>query len=291
MSALVAPLVTAFFDPVTWTVTYVVRAPGASSCVVIDPVLDYDRRSGQVSTTSIDALCAFVDGNGLTVEWALDTHVHADHMTGLAELARRTGARTAIGNQVGVVQKTFAAIYNLPDFPCDGRQFDRLLSDGDQIMVDELVLTALHVPGHTPACMAYVVGDAVFVGDTLFMPDFGTARCDFPGGDATTLYRSVRRLLDLPADTRMFVGHDYGPGGRAIAWETSVAAQRADNIHIHDEIGEAEFVALRQARDATLEMPELLLPSLQVNIRAGNLPEAEDNGTRYLKFPLTGSDH
>lgn len=286
MSPAITPLVTAFFDPVTWTVTYVVRVPGASSCLVIDPVLDYDRRSGQVSATSIDTLCAFVDDNGLTVEWILDTHVHADHMTGLAELARRTGAKTAIGKQVSGVQKTFAGIYNLPDLPCDGSQFDRLLEDGDRIVMGDLVLTALHVPGHTPACMAYVVGDAVFVGDTLFMPDFGTARCDFPGGDAATLYRSVRRLLDLPADTRMFVGHDYGPGGRPIAWETSVAAQRQGNIHVRDGISEAEFVALRQARDATLEMPELLLPSLQVNIRAGNLPDPESNGTSYLKFPL-----
>jgi len=287
MSQALAPVITAFFDPVTWTITYVVRAPGSSSCVVIDPVLDYDRRGGKVSTASIDAVCAFIDSNGLQVEWVLDTHVHADHMTGLAEMARRTGAKTAIGSKVSVVQKTFAAIYNLPGFPCDGSQFDRLLADGDQIVVDELVLTALHVPGHTPACMAYMAGDAVFVGDTLFMPDFGTARCDFPGGDATTLYRSVRRLLDLPADTRMFVGHDYGPEGRAIAWETSVAAQKAGNIHVRDGISEAEFVSLRQSRDATLDMPELLLPSLQVNIRAGNLPEPENNGTRYLKFPLS----
>lgn len=287
MSPSVTPVVTAFFDPLTWTITYVVRAPSASSCVVIDPVLDYDRRDGKVSTASIDTVCAFLDSNGLKVEWVLDTHVHADHMTGLAELARRTGAKKAIGNQVSVVQKTFAAIYNLPAFPCDGSQFDRLLADGDQIMAEELTLTALYVPGHTPACMAYRVGDAVFVGDTLFMPDFGTARCDFPGGDAATLYRSVRRLLDLPADTRMFVGHDYGPGGRAIAWETTVAAQKADNIHVRDGISEVEFVALRQSRDATLEMPELLLPSLQVNIRAGNLPEPESNGTSYLKFPLS----
>lgn len=286
MPSSVTPAVKAFFDPITWTITYVVWAEGDTNCLVIDPVLDYDRRNGKVSTTSIDAVCAFVNGNGLTVEWVMDTHVHADHMTGLTELARRTGAKTAIGAHVSVVQKTFADIYNLPDFPCDGSQFDRLLADGEQIAMGEMVLTALHVPGHTPACMAYMVGDAVFVGDTLFMPDFGTARCDFPGGDASTLYRSVRRLLDLPAATRMFVGHDYGPDGRAIAWETSVAAQRADNIHVRDGIGEAEFVALRQARDATLEMPELLLPSLQVNIRAGNLPEPESNGTRYLKFPL-----
>lgn len=286
MSSFPAPLVTPFFDPVTWTMTYVVRAPGDTSCVVIDPVLDYDRRSGKISTKSIDDLCDFVAANGLKVEWVLDTHVHADHMTGMAELARRTGARTAIGARVVVVQKTFAGIYNLPGFPCDGRQFDRLLEDGDQITAGTLTLKALHVPGHTPACMAYVAGDAVFVGDTLFMPDFGSARCDFPGGDAVALYRSVQRLLALPADTRMFVGHDYGPGGRDIAWETSVAAQKAGNIHVRDGIGEDDFVAMRQSRDATLDMPELLLPSLQVNIRAGNLPEPESNGTSYLKFPL-----
>lgn len=286
MSSFPAPLVTPFFDPVTWTMTYVVRAPGDTSCVVVDPVLDYDRRSGKISTKSIDELCGFVATNGLKVEWVLDTHVHADHMTGMAELARRTGARTAIGARVVVVQKTFAGVYNLPGFPCDGGQFDRLLEDGDQITVGTLTLKALHVPGHTPACMAYVAGDAVFVGDTLFMPDFGSARCDFPGGDAVTLYRSVQRLLALPADTRMFVGHDYGPGGRDIAWETSVAAQKASNIHMRDGIGEDDFVAMRQSRDATLDMPELLLPSLQVNIRAGNLPEPESNGTSYLKFPL-----
>jgi len=286
MSQSVTPVVRAFFDPVTWTLTYVVRAPGSSTCVVIDPVLDYDRRNGQVSTGSIDAVCDFVKANGLTVAWIMDTHVHADHMTGMAEMARRTGAKTAIGAQVTKVQKTFAGIYNLPGFACDGSQFDRLLEDGDQIQVGELCITALHVPGHTPACMAYCVGDAVFVGDTLFMPDFGTARCDFPGGDAATLYRSTRRLLELPADTRMFVGHDYGPNGRDIAWETSVAAQKAANIHVRDGIGEAEFVAMRGSRDATLEMPELLLPALQVNIRAGNLPEPESNGTSYLKFPL-----
>ncbi len=286
MPQAVAPVVNAFFDPVTWTITYVVRAPGASACVVIDPVLNYDRRNGRVSTGSIDAVCDFVKTHGLSVAWVMDTHVHADHMTGLAEMARRTGAKTAIGGNVTVVQKTFAGLYNLPGFPCDGSQFDRLLEDGDQIQVDGLCVTALHVPGHTPACMAYHIGDAVFVGDTLFMPDFGTARCDFPGGDAATLYRSTRRLLELPPDTRMFVGHDYGPGGRDIAWETSVAAQKATNIHARDGISEAEFVTMRQSRDATLEMPELLLPSLQVNIRAGNLPEPESNGTRYLKFPL-----
>lgn len=286
MSSSAAPLVKTFFDPITWTLTYVVWAEGGAECAVIDPVLDYDRRNGQISTGSVDAVCGFAAANGLKVTWIMDTHVHADHMTGIAELARRTGAKTAIGAQVRVVQKTFAGIYNLPGFPCDGSQFDRLLEDGDQIQVGALCVTALHVPGHTPACMAYSIGDALFVGDTVFMPDFGTARCDFPGGDAATLYRSTRRLLDLPGDTRMFVGHDYGANGRDVAWETTVAAQKAANIHVRDGIGEAEFVAMRQARDATLEMPELLLPSLQVNIRAGNLPEPESNGTRYLKFPL-----
>lgn len=289
MSPTLQPDVTAFFDERTWTVTYVVRSPGSDRCAVIDPVLDYDRRSGRVFTQSLDQVLAAVAERGLTVAWGLDTHVHADHMSGLAELRRRTGARIAIGTNVTRVQQTFAAIYNLSEFACDGSQYDRLLSDGDRVdLGDGLVIEALHVPGHTPACMAYVAGDAVFVGDTVFMPDFGTARCDFPGGDATALYRSIRRLLALPPQTRMFVGHDYGGQDRGYEWETTVAAQRAGNIHMKDGVSEAQFVAMRQARDASLDFPELLFQSLQVNIRAGDLPEPEANGTRYLKFPLRG---
>ena len=287
MTDVLPPEVTGFFDQRTWTITSVVKAPRSLACVVVDPVMDYDRRNGKVSCRSVDALAAFIARNQLTVEWIVDTHVHADHMTGMAELQRRVGGRTAIGAQVATVQKTFAGIFNLPGFPDDGRQYDRLLDDGDSLTLDGLTLTALHVPGHTPACMAYVVGDAVFVGDTLFMPDFGTARCDFPGGDAATLYRSIRRLLALPPSTRMFVGHDYGTKDRGIAWETTVAAQRDGNIHVGRGIGEAEFVARRHARDATLDFPELLFQSLQVNIRAGKLPEPEDNGVSYLKFPLS----
>ncbi len=282
------PDVTGFFDETTSSVTYVVADPATRRCAVIDPVLDFDQRSGRTTTEGADRVIAFVRESGLTVDWVLDTHVHADHMTAMPHVHAALGGRTGIGAHVTEVQRTFAAIYGLDSsFSADGRQFDHLFEDGETFAVGALPARALHVPGHTPACLAYNIGDAVFVGDTILMPDFGTARCDFPGGDAATLYRSVRRLLEgLPPETRMFVAHDYGPGGRAIAWETTVAAQRARNKHVHDGVPESDFVAMRRTRDAELELPAQMLAALQVNIRAGALPPAEPNGTAYLKIPL-----
>ncbi|MEW5726705.1 MAG: MBL fold metallo-hydrolase [Pseudomonadota bacterium] len=290
MNAIARPDVTGVFDPATSTVTYVVADPATGDCAVIDPVLDFDPRSGRVSTHSADKVAAIVRERGLTPRWILDTHVHADHMTGMAYLRESLGGRTGIGANVTDVQETFREFYSAePGFKPDGSQFDHLFGDGEEFAVGDIPARALHIPGHTPACVAYVVGDVVFTGDALLMPDFGTARCDFPGGDARMLYRSVRRLLDLPGDTRMFVGHDYGPGGRAIAWETTVAAQRAGNVHIRDGVAEDKFVALRAERDATLELPALMLASVQVNMRAGRLPPADANGVSYLKIPVTRS--
>ena len=281
------PIVTSFFDPDTWTVSHVVHEKEGGACAIVDAVLDYDAKSGRTRTTSADKLAAFVQQNKLQVAWILETHAHADHLSAAHYLRGKLGGKIAIGAAITQVQTTFKRIFNLePGFQTDGRQFDRLLQDGETLAIGALQVRALSVPGHTPACMAYLVGDAVFVGDTLFMPDVGTARCDFPGGDAAVLYRSVHRLLGLPPETRLFMCHDYPPEGRSPVWETTVAEQRAKNIHVHDGVSEAEFVKMRTARDATLAMPNLILPSVQVNIRAGEMPPAEGNGVSYLKIPL-----
>lgn len=281
------PIVKSFFDPATWTVSHVVHEKEGGACAIVDAVLDYDARSGRTRTTSADKLAAFVQEHKLQVAWILETHAHADHLSAAHYLRGKLGGKIAIGAAITQVQTTFKRIFNLePGFQTDGRQFDRLLQEGETLAIGALQIRALSVPGHTPACMAYLTGDAVFVGDTLFMPDVGTARCDFPGGDASALYRSVRKLLGLPPATRLFMCHDYPPEGRSPVWETTVAEQRAKNIHVHDGVSEEDFVKMRNARDATLDMPTLILPSVQVNIRAGELPPAEDNGVSYLKIPL-----
>lgn len=281
------PDVEGFFDPRTFSVTYLVIDPESRHAALIDPVLDYDARAGRTATGSIDKVLARASERSLTIDWILETHVHADHLSAMPLAKRRTGARTGIGSKVKIVQQVFGEAYNIQsDVMADGRQFDRLFEDGDEFRIGGLEGRVLHVPGHTPACAAYLIGEACFVGDTLFMPDYGTARCDFPGGDPAELYRSIQRLLALPAETRLFTAHDYGPDGRAYAWESTVAEQRARNKHVRDGIGEAEFVRMRRARDATLNLPELMLPAIQVNIRAGELPPPEANGQRYLKIPL-----
>lgn len=276
-----------FFDTTTGTVSYVVTDAASRRAAIIDPVLDYDFKSGHTSTKSADALLDYVRANEITVEWILETHAHADHLSGAHYVQEQVGGKIAIGERIREVQATFKQLYNLgPAFLPDGNQFDHLFKDGEVFHIGDVKATALWVPGHTPADLAYVIEDAVFTGDTLFMPDVGTARADFPGGNALTLYRSIHRLLELPSETRVFVCHDYPPEGRDAAWETTVAEQRASNIHVRDGVSEDEFVALRNARDATLEMPTLILPSIQVNIRAGQLPPAEDNGVAYLRIPL-----
>jgi len=275
------------FDPATWTVTYVVHQGPGSACAIIDSVLDYDPKSGRTKRTSADKVIDFVQANQLTVEWILETHAHADHLTAAPYLKSKLGGKTAIGHHIAVVQEVFKGIFNLePDFPSDGSQFDHLLTSDEEFKVGGLTGKAISVPGHTPACMAYQFGDAVFVGDTLFMPDVGTARCDFPGGDARKLYASIQKLLSLAPETRLFMCHDYPPTGRDVKFETTVAEQRAMNIHVHEGIPEAQFVEMRNTRDATLEMPVLILPSVQVNIRAGSLPPTEGNGIAYLKIPV-----
>lgn len=281
------PEVHALFDPATWTVTYVVHGGPGTACAIIDPVLDYDPKSGRTRTASADRVVAYVEAQGLRVEWILETHAHADHLTAAPYLKAKLGGRTGIGEHIRAVQEVFRGIFNLePDFRQDGSQFDHLFRDGEAFRIGELEAHVMHVPGHTPADVAYRIGDAVFVGDTLFMPDVGTARCDFPGGDAARLYASVRRILALPPQTRLFMCHDYPPEGRPVAFETTVAEQRAKNIHVHDGVDERQFVDLRTQRDATLEMPVLILPAVQVNIRAGELPRREDNGVAYLKIPI-----
>lgn len=281
------PLVQAFFDPATWTVSYIVFDRPGGTGAIVDPVLDYDPKAGRTSTTSAQRIVRFVREKNLRVDWILETHAHADHLSAAHHLRRELGGKIAIGAAIAQVQEVCKRLFHLePEFQADGRQFDRLLHDGESFAVGALAARALSVPGHTPACMAYAIGDAVFVGDTLFMPDVGTARCDFPGGNAHQLYRSIRKLLDLPLATRLFMCHDYPPEEREPAWECTVAAQRERNIHVRDGIGEDEFVTMRTARDSTLEMPVLILPSVQVNIRAGELPPAEENGTVYLKIPL-----
>ena len=277
----------AFFDTGTWTVTYVVWDRATRRAAIVDPVLDYDFKSGHTGTGSADRVLAYVEAERLQVDWILETHAHADHLSGARYLQGKVGGKVAIGENIREVQATFKKIYNLErSFLPDGSQFDHLFRDGETFMIGEVEATALLVPGHTPADMAYRVDDAVFVGDTLFMPDVGTARADFPGGDAHTLYRSIRRLLALPPETTMYVCHDYPPKGREAAWQTTVAAQRAGNIHVRDGISEDAFVAMRTARDATLEVPTLILPSIQVNVRAGQMPPAESDGVSYLKIPI-----
>lgn len=281
-------VIKAFFDPPTFTVTYVVHDPETGKAAIIDSVLDYDPASGRTGFVSARSVESYVRDEGLSVEWLLETHAHADHLSAAPYLQEKLGGKIAIGEHIITVQDTFGKLFNAgTEFRRDGSDFDRLWKDGDQFRIGNLSVTVLHVPGHTPACVAYVVGDAVFVGDTMFMPDYGTARADFPGGDARTLFRSLRRILELPPSTRLFMCHDYLPQGRdRYEWETTVAAERANNIHAHDGVSEDEFVAMREARDKTLDMPRLILPSVQVNMRAGHLPPAEDNGVRYLKIPL-----
>ncbi|KZE33252.1 glyoxylase-like metal-dependent hydrolase (beta-lactamase superfamily II) [Crenobacter luteus] len=277
----------AFYDAVTGTVSYLVYDTPGGRAAIVDPVLDYDPKSGRTSHTGAQRIVARVRELGLTVDWLLETHAHADHLSAAAWLQRELGGRIAIGRQIDKVQRHFKPVFNLEaGFATDGTPFDVLLDDGDTLPLGQLSIEVMHLPGHTAADVAYRVDDAVFVGDTLFMPDVGTARCDFPGGDAATLYHSVQRLYALPPETRLFMCHDYPPAGRAPAWETTVAEQRARNIHLRDGVGEADFVAMRTARDATLAMPVLILPAIQVNIRAGHLPPPEANGRRYLKIPL-----
>ena len=287
MSISNTPQVHGIFDPSTWTITYVVYEKVGSACAIIDSVLDYDHKSGRTHTTSADKVIAFVKEKNLKVEWILETHAHADHVTAAPYFKEKLGGVTAIGDHIQQVQKVFQGVFNLESsFKTDGSQFGHLLKADEEFKIGELTAKTLFVPGHTPACVAYQIGDAVFVGDTMFMPDVGTARCDFPGGDAKVLYKSVRKLLSLPNETRLFMCHDYPPNDRAINFETTVAEQRAKNIHVHDGVSEAEFVAMRSKRDATLEMPVLILPSVQVNIRAGEMPPKEANGVAYLKIPM-----
>lgn len=281
------PIIDAFFDEATFTVTYLVTDPQTKRAAIVDPVLDYDPKSGKASTKSAEGVLAKATERQASVDWILETHAHADHLTAAPFLKSRTGARTVIGEHIRDVQKIFRKVFNASDVSEDGREFDKLVADGETMPLGNLAIEVMHLPGHTPADVAYRIGDAVFVGDTIFMPDYGTARADFPGGDAATLYRSIRRLLSLPAETRLFMCHDYkAPGRDRYAWETSVADERARNVHVHDGVAEAEFVAMRKKRDATLAAPVLLLPSVQVNIRAGHFPPPDDNGQSYLRIPV-----
>ncbi len=281
------PSVQAFFDEATNTVTYLVSDPVTHQAALIDPVLDYEPNAASLSTASVDKILDLAAARGLEIVWALDTHAHADHLSAVDHVRRRTGARAGIGANITRVQATFAPLFNAKDVNSDGSVFDGLFEDNETFRIGELEAKVLYTPGHTPACVSYLIDDAVFVGDTLFMPDYGTARADFPGGDAATLYQSIRRILSLPPEVRIFVGHDYLPESRAKhAWETTVAEQRADNVHVREEVSERDFIAMRTKRDATLAAPRLILPSLQVNIRAGRLPPAEDDGETYLKIPV-----
>ena len=287
MLSTTSPQVHGIFDKATWTVTYVVHHGPGTDCAIIDSVLDYDPKSGRTHTTSADVVIDYVKNHQLKVQWILETHAHADHLSAAPYLKKHLGGKTAIGQKITQVQKVFKGIFNLePEFKLDGSQFDHLMADDETFAIGQLTGKALSVPGHTPACVAYQIGDAVFVGDTLFMPDVGTARCDFPGGDASTLHASIGKILSLPAQTRLFMCHDYPPTDRPVAFETTVAEQRAKNIHVHDGVSKAQFVAMRTQRDATLEMPVLILPAVQINIRAGELPPKESNGTAYVKIPL-----
>ena len=282
------PVVATFFDEATFTATHVVHDPRTLRSAIIDPVLDFDQASGRTSHASADRVIAHVEAHGLTVDWLLETHAHADHLSAAPYLKERLGGQIVIGAEIRTVQGVFGTVFNEgPAFARDGSQFDLLMEDGNAFKLGEIEAIALHVPGHTPACLAFVIGDAVFVGDTLFMPDYGTARADFPGGDARTLYRSIRRLMALPDDTRVFLCHDYKATGRdQFVWETTIGAERTANVHVHEGVSEEAFVAMREARDATLGMPRLILPSIQVNMRAGHLPEPDSNGVRYLRLPV-----
>ena len=281
------PSVQAFFDHATNTVSYIVYDPATKKAAIIDPVLDFTPRNGRIATTSADALLKAAAGQGLDIIYVLETHAHADHLSAAHHLREVTGAPVVIGAQITQVQTIFGALFEADDVTHDGAAFDRLVKDGDSLQLGNLSINVLHTPGHTPACVTYVIGDAAFVGDTMFMPDYGTARADFPGGSAHALYGSIRKILDLPPETRIFVGHDYLPKGRSeYVWETTVADQRAHNVHMHDGISEAEFIAMRTARDKTLESPQLILPALQVNIRAGALPPASPGGHVYLRLPI-----
>jgi glyoxylase-like metal-dependent hydrolase (beta-lactamase superfamily II) len=281
--------VTTFFHEPTFTATHVVADPATRRAAIVDSVLDFDEKAGRTSTKAADEIVAFVEREGLTVDWLLETHAHADHLSAAPYLQEKLGGKLAIGAGITVVQDVFGKVFNEgTQFRRDGSQFDRLFADGDSFSVGDIAAVALHVPGHTPADMAFVIGDCAFVGDTMFMPDYGSARADFPGGDASQLYRSIRRLMRLPDETRVFLCHDYKalPNRTHFAWETTIGAERTGNVHVHEGVTEEAFVAMRTARDATLDMPNLLLPSVQVNMRAGHLPEAEENGVRYLKLPL-----
>lgn len=282
------PDVKAFFDEATNTVSYVVKDPGSNACAIVDSVLDFDPASGRTSTASADAIVADAKARGLTVAWILETHAHADHLSAAPYLKQALGGKIAIGTHIQTVQETFGKVFNAePAFKRDGSQFDRLFKDGDTFAIGGLQARAMHTPGHTPACLTYVIGDAAFVGDTLFMPDYGSARCGFPGGDARTLFRSIQKIFALPPETRLFMCHDYkAPGRDEYAWETTVAEERRANVHVKDGTAEDAFVKMREARDRTLSMPRLILPSIQINMRAGDLPPPDTNGTRYLKLPL-----
>ncbi len=285
----VVPDVTGFFDAATNTVSYVVRDPASESCAIIDSVMDIDYAAGRIAYASADRIVDFVQANHLTVEWLIETHVHADHLSGAPYLQGKLGGRIGIGRNITIVQETFGKVFNEgTEFQRDGSQFDQLFDDGDTYRIGALAAFAMDTPGHTPACMTHVIGNATFVGDTLFMPDGGSSRADFPGGDPRILFRSIKRVLELPSAMRLFMCHDYGPNGRDIRWETTVGEQQTHNIHVRDGITEDEFVALRDARDKTLAMPKLIIPALQVNMRAGALPEPDETGTRFLKVPING---
>lgn len=284
---MIQPIVKAFFDPGTWTFTYVVYEKLNTPCVVIDSVLNYDPKSGRTNTKSADEVIAFIKEQGLSLEWILETHAHADHLSAAPYIQKQLGGKIAIGSHIQDVQKVFKGIFNLePEFAVNGSQFDFLIEEGKEIHVGNLRIKPLFVPGHTPACMAYEIGDAIFVGDTLFMPDVGTARCDFPGGSAKTLYQSVKKILSYPDNTRLFMCHDYPPNNRPIAYESTVGEEKKKNIHIHEGVSEEQFIEMRTKRDKTLEMPVLILPSIQLNIRGGHPPPAESNGKTYLKIPF-----
>ena len=282
------PVVTGFFDEATYTISYVVADPETKRCAIIDSLLDYDQASGRTTTTSADKLIHFVRQNALTCEWIIDTHVHADHLTAAPYVREQLGGKTAIGDKIPVVQRVFGEIFNEgQSFHTDGSQFDHLFKPGESYRVGNIEARALPTPGHTPACMTHLIGDAMFVGDTIFMPDFGTARCDFPGGDAGTLYDSIQMLFDFPNETRMFLCHDYkAPGRDEYVWETTIGEQKRSNIHVKDGTSREDFIKMRTERDATLAMPKLILPSVQVNMRAGDMPPPEDNGVRYMKVPI-----
>ncbi|MGI9350593.1 MAG: MBL fold metallo-hydrolase [Rhizobiaceae bacterium] len=282
------PIVKAFFDEATNTVTYVVREPDGDQCAVIDPVLHYDPKSGRTDTESADQIVQFIKDNGLKVDWLIETHAHADHLSGAPNIRDKVGGKIGIGEHITDVQKIFKDVFNVErQFHPDGSQFDHLFKDGEEFSIGAMAGKTMHTPGHTLACMTYIVGDAAFVGDTMFMPDYGTARADFPGGDARTMYRSIQKILELPDETRLFMCHDYkAPGRDEYAWETTVAEERAANVHVREGISEDDFVKMRTDRDSTLDMPTLILPSVQVNIRAGEMPPEEDNGVSYLKIPV-----